>query len=99
MPNTVPTLRQLAERDERVFPSYPQVARYFPGSSIEDARNSPRACDRTRQRTGPCRRRTGNWEVAAAASSGFAVSRTVRRGAAGVCAAVYASRFAAIDFV
>jgi len=39
MPNTVPTLRQLAERDERVFPSYPQVARYFPGSSIEDARN------------------------------------------------------------
>src|SRR3954465_11501967 len=38
MPNTVPTLRQLAERDERVFPSYPQVARYFPGSSIEDAR-------------------------------------------------------------
>lgn len=39
MPTTVPTLRQLAERDERVFPSYPQVARYFPGSSIEDARN------------------------------------------------------------
>jgi len=38
MPNTVPTLCQLAERDERVFPSYPQVARYFPGSSIEDAR-------------------------------------------------------------
>jgi type II secretory pathway predicted ATPase ExeA len=39
MPTTVPTLRQLAERDERVFPSYPQVARYFPGSSIEDARH------------------------------------------------------------
>jgi MoxR-like ATPase len=39
MPTTVPTLRQLAESDERVFPSYPQVARYFPGSSIEDARN------------------------------------------------------------
>jgi type II secretory pathway predicted ATPase ExeA len=39
MPTTVPTLRQLAERDERVFPSYPQVARYFPGSAIEDARN------------------------------------------------------------
>src|SRR4029079_10797128 len=39
MPTTVPPLRQLAERDERVFPSYPQVARYFPGSSIEDARN------------------------------------------------------------
>jgi type II secretory pathway predicted ATPase ExeA len=31
-------LRQLAERDERVFPSYPQVARYFPAASIEDAR-------------------------------------------------------------
>src|SRR4029078_3163671 len=39
MPITVPTLRQLAEREERVFPSYPQVTRYFPGSSIEDARN------------------------------------------------------------
>src|SRR6187431_3492993 len=39
MPTTMPILRQLAERDERVFPSYPQVARYFPGSSIEDARN------------------------------------------------------------
>src|SRR5215218_10077307 len=38
MPTTVPTLRQLAESDERVFPSYPQVARYFPGSSMEDAR-------------------------------------------------------------
>src|SRR5436190_805984 len=38
MLTTVPTLRQLAERDERVFPSYPQVARYFPGGSIEDAR-------------------------------------------------------------
>ena len=34
-----PSLRQLAEREERVFPSYPQVARYFPGSSIEEARN------------------------------------------------------------
>ncbi len=39
MPNTVPPIRQLAEREDRVFPSYPQVARYFPGSSIEDARN------------------------------------------------------------
>ena len=39
MPTTVPTLRQLAEREERVFPSYPHVARYFPASSIEDARN------------------------------------------------------------
>lgn len=38
MPTTPPTLRQLAESDERVFPSYPQVARYFPGSSMEDAR-------------------------------------------------------------
>ncbi len=47
MPTTVPLLRQLAERDERVFPSYPQVARYFPGSSIEDARNRlGRAIDR-----------------------------------------------------
>ena len=32
------SLRQLAERDERVFPSYPQVQRYFPAASIEDAR-------------------------------------------------------------
>src|SRR6185312_12037253 len=39
MPNSVPTLRQLAERDDRVFPSYPQVARYFPAGAIEDARN------------------------------------------------------------
>src|SRR4051812_46572962 len=38
MPTAVPTLRQLAESDERVFPSYPQVARYFPGGSMEDAR-------------------------------------------------------------
>ena len=37
-PTTVHSLRQLAERDERVFPSYPQVARYFPAASIEDAR-------------------------------------------------------------
>lgn len=43
MPTTTTTtglsLRQLAERDERVFPSYPQVARYFPAASIEDARH------------------------------------------------------------
>lgn len=32
------TLCQLAERDERVFPSFPQVARYFPSASMEDAR-------------------------------------------------------------
>ncbi len=32
------TLRQLAEREERVFPTYPQVSRYFPAASIEDAR-------------------------------------------------------------
>lgn len=38
MPTPVLTLRQLAEREERVFPSYPHVARYFPGASIEDAR-------------------------------------------------------------
>jgi type II secretory pathway predicted ATPase ExeA len=31
-------LRQLAARGERVFPSYPQVARYFPAAAIEDAR-------------------------------------------------------------
>ncbi len=31
-------LRKLAQRDERVFPSYPQVSRYFPAGSIEDAR-------------------------------------------------------------
>src|SRR3954469_13593544 len=38
MPTTAPTLRQLAEREERVFPTYPQVARYFPARSIEDSR-------------------------------------------------------------
>ena len=42
MPTPMPTsglsLRQLAGRDERVFPSYPQVARYFPSSVMEDAR-------------------------------------------------------------
>ncbi|HEX5472468.1 MAG TPA: AAA family ATPase [Lacipirellulaceae bacterium] len=38
MPATAQTLRQLAERDERAFPSYPQVARYFPASTMEDAR-------------------------------------------------------------
>lgn len=32
------TPRQLVERDDRVFPTYPQVARYFPAASIEDAR-------------------------------------------------------------
>jgi type II secretory pathway predicted ATPase ExeA len=32
------TLRQLADREERVFPTYPHVARYFPAATIEDAR-------------------------------------------------------------
>lgn len=32
------TPRQLVEREDRVFPTYPQVARYFPAASIEDAR-------------------------------------------------------------
>jgi type II secretory pathway predicted ATPase ExeA len=32
------TLRQLAEREERAFPTYPQVTRYFPAANIEDAR-------------------------------------------------------------
>jgi type II secretory pathway predicted ATPase ExeA len=52
MPNSVLTLRQLAERDERVFPSYPHVARYFPAASIEDARTRlGRAIERG---NGPC---------------------------------------------
>src|SRR3954468_4994568 len=38
MPTTALTLRQLAEREDRVFPTYPQVSRYFPAGSIEDAR-------------------------------------------------------------
>jgi type II secretory pathway predicted ATPase ExeA len=42
MPTPTPfsgqTLRQLANRDERVFASYPQVSRYFPAAAIEDAR-------------------------------------------------------------
>jgi type II secretory pathway predicted ATPase ExeA len=39
--STIPsglTLRQLAGREERVFPSYPLVARYFPSAAMEDAR-------------------------------------------------------------
>jgi type II secretory pathway predicted ATPase ExeA len=32
------SLRELITRSERVFPMYPQVARYFPASSIEGAR-------------------------------------------------------------
>jgi type II secretory pathway predicted ATPase ExeA len=53
MPTTTgQALRQLAERDERVFPSYPQVSRYFPASSIEDARHRVgRAIERGE---GPC---------------------------------------------
>jgi type II secretory pathway predicted ATPase ExeA len=31
-------LRQLAERNDRVFASYPLVARYFPAAAVEDAR-------------------------------------------------------------
>jgi len=31
-------LRQLADREQRVFATYPLVARYFPGKSVEDAR-------------------------------------------------------------
>ena len=49
MPTPTPelTLRQLAGRDERVFPSYPQVARYFPSAAMEDARKRlARAIDR-----------------------------------------------------
>ena len=37
-PKDAHAFRALAERDERVFPSYPQVSRYFPAKSIEDAR-------------------------------------------------------------
>lgn len=33
------SIRQLAEREERVFPTYPQVGRYFPAATIEDARH------------------------------------------------------------
>ena len=33
-----PGLRQLADRNERVFPSYPQAAHYFPAAAIEEAR-------------------------------------------------------------
>ncbi len=33
------SLSQLLDREDRVFPTYPQVARYFPAASIEDARH------------------------------------------------------------
>src|SRR5688572_16335753 len=42
MPTTKPSsgqkLRQLAEREQRVFATYPLVARYFAAAAIEDAR-------------------------------------------------------------
>jgi len=40
MPTPTPNqkLRQLAEREQRVFATYPLVARYFPASAVEDAR-------------------------------------------------------------
>jgi type II secretory pathway predicted ATPase ExeA len=45
-------LRRLLERAERVFPACPQVGRYFPAASIEDARRRlGRAIDRG---DGPC---------------------------------------------
>jgi type II secretory pathway predicted ATPase ExeA len=37
-PTSNPKLRQLAERDGRVFATYPLVACYFPAAAIEDAR-------------------------------------------------------------
>jgi len=37
-PTSNSKLRQLAERDGRVFATYPLVARYFPAAAIEDAR-------------------------------------------------------------
>jgi type II secretory pathway predicted ATPase ExeA len=50
--STATALKQLAEREERVFPSFPQVARYFPGASIEEARQR---LSRTIERgDGPC---------------------------------------------
>jgi type II secretory pathway predicted ATPase ExeA len=41
MPSQAPgtKLRQLAERGDRVFASYPLVARYFPAPAVEDARH------------------------------------------------------------
>lgn len=46
-PTSSSKLRQLAERDERVFATYPLVARYFPARAVEDARlRLARAIDR-----------------------------------------------------
>lgn len=49
---TALSLLQLLDREDRVFPSYPQVARYFPAKSIEDARN--RIGNAIERGTGPC---------------------------------------------
>ena len=49
---TAHSLRQLLDREDRVFPSYPQVARYFPAKSIEDARN--RIGNAIERGNGPC---------------------------------------------
>jgi hypothetical protein len=38
LPSSGLKLRQLAECDQRVFPSYPLVARYYPAVATEDAR-------------------------------------------------------------
>jgi type II secretory pathway predicted ATPase ExeA len=49
MPTSTSTwnLRQLVERDPRVFATYPLVARYFPAAAVEDARQRlTRAIDR-----------------------------------------------------
>jgi type II secretory pathway predicted ATPase ExeA len=45
-------LELLLQRRERVFPAYPQVGRYFPAASIEDARR--RICRAIDRGDGPC---------------------------------------------
>jgi type II secretory pathway predicted ATPase ExeA len=46
-PTSQSKLRQLAQRDQRVFATYPLVARYFPAAAVEDARQRlTRAIDR-----------------------------------------------------
>jgi type II secretory pathway predicted ATPase ExeA len=50
-PTTDLKVRQLAQREKRVFASYPQVERYFPAAAIEDARQ--RLCRTIERGDGP----------------------------------------------
>ena len=70
-------LRQLVERGDRPFATQPQVARYFPAASMEDARQRSGPVDRARRWAGRGDRWRRHRQVAAAASARRPVSREV----------------------